>query len=175
MMVIARRKGMEILIKKPELGKLKKKIIREIHEEERKKGLLPAVFRLAEKAYMKEEEIERVSEEVSRRLRIKEMENSLKSLEENIGNMNYKQLRGELEQINYEHESIEKTQHEIKMERKEKDRPIEVKLIEALQGKEFYTKEEMKKLRETYLKMKELILKQMVKKELSMKKLGKII
>jgi hypothetical protein len=174
-MVIARRKGMEILIKKPELGKLKKMIVREIHEEERKKGFLPAVFRLAEKAYEKEEGWERTAEEAQRLQRLGNIEKNFKRLQENVGKMNYKELQRELEQINYEHETIEKTQKEIEMEKREKDKPIEERLLEALQGKEAYSKEEMSKLRKTYLKMKELLLKQMVKREIGMKKLGKII
>jgi TolA-binding protein len=174
-MVIAKRKGYEIIIKKPELAQLERKIVKEIHEEERKKGFLPAVFRLAEKAYKKEEEIEKHFEEASRQQRFRELEKNLKLLEGNVGKMSYKELQKELDEINYEHETIEKTQKQIEMEKGEKDKPIEEKLLEALQGRKAYSREEMKKFRETYLKMKELLLKQIVKKELSMKKLGKII
>jgi hypothetical protein len=175
MMVIAKRKGMEILIKKPELGKLKKMIVREIHEEERKKGFLPAVFRATERIYQKEEKIEKGFEEATRQQMMRDVEKNLKLLSENVGKMNYKQLQKELEEINYEHDMIEKRQKQIEMERTEKDKPIEEKLLEALQGRDVYDKEEMSKIRKTYAKMKGLILKQMVKKEMSMKKLGKII
>jgi hypothetical protein len=70
---------------------------------------------------------------------------------------------------------IEKRQKQIEMEKKEKDKPIEEKLLEALQGRDIYDKEEMSKIRKTYKKMKELLLKQMVKKERELIKLGKII
>lgn len=174
-MVIARRKGMEILIKKPELGKLEKKIVQEIHEVERKKGFLPAIFRATERIYQKEEKIEKGFEEATRQQRMRGVEKNLKLLSENVGKMNYKQLQRELDEINYEHDMIEKRQKQIEMEKKEKDKPIEEKLLEALQGRDVYDKEEMSKIRKTYIKMKELILRQMVKKEISMKKLGKII
>jgi hypothetical protein len=175
MMVIAKRKGYEIIIKKPELAKLEKKIVQEIHEVERKKGFLPAVFRLAGRAYKKEESVEKEWEEAQRLQRLRNIEKAFIRLKENIGEMDYKELQKELNEINYEHEMIEKTQKEIEMSKKERNKPIEVEILEALQGKEEYSKAEMKKFRETYLKMKELVLKQIVKKEMSIRKLGKVL
>jgi hypothetical protein len=196
MMALVERRGYEFIVKKPKLVGVKRElkevrrltrklakqfarteyaIAKKIRTEERRRGIFPSALRAARKVYQVGAEKEREWQIATKGMLPRQLQMSLNMLSKNVGKMSYDDLQKEYKRISMEYNDILEERKKYMEKKKRKKVTLDEVLEDLMGGEPMHEQSDIPMLLNSYKKMKVILLNQMLQKERTMGKLGKVV